>query len=173
MFIEYPTKVSQAGEMIKPFLFLKEHAALYDLIISDLPDPVNESLARLYSDVFFKLCLNKLDTRGRLVSQATSPFYTPSAFWCIVETIKAAGFNNVRPYHCTVPSFGDWGFVYAEKNNLQSDFLIFPNDLRFIDSTEITRLFHFPKDQQAKKLKVNTMELSELNRSHTNNSSIP
>ena len=144
------------------FIFLKEQNSVYDLIISDLPDPVNESLARLYSDVFFKLCLNKLNAEGRLVCQATSPFYTPSAFWCIVQTIEAAGFKTVRPYHCTVPSFGDWGFVYAEKNNLKNDFLLYPNDLKFIDSTEITRLFHFPKDQQSKKLKINTLDNPQL-----------
>ena len=36
----------------------------------------------------------------------------------INRTIKAAGFDNVMPYHINVPSFGDWGFNIASKNNM-------------------------------------------------------
>lgn len=140
------------------FTFLKKNTSQFDFIISDLPDPVNESIARLYSDLFYKLCYRNLSPTGSLVTQATSPFYTPRSFWCISETIQSIGFQKVSPYHALVPSFGDWGFVLAEKSpsNIQS--FTFPTELKFIDSKTVESLFYFPKDQKPKKLKINTLD---------------
>jgi spermidine synthase len=140
------------------FTFLKNNNTKFDFILSDLPDPVNETIARLYSDLFFKLCYRNLSENGCLVSQATSPFYTPRSFWCIFETIKSIGFEKVRPYHALVPSFGDWGFVFAEKKETAFKNFIFPTGLKFIDSTTLQSLFYFPIDQQPINLDVNTLD---------------
>ncbi len=140
------------------FAFLKNNRSAFDLIISDLPDPVNETIARLYSDLFFKLCYRNLTDDGSLVTQATSPFYTPRSFWCIHKTLKSLEFNSVKPFHALIPSFGDWGFVIAEKKPSKFEDFDFPENLKFIDSTTVQSLFYFPMDQKPIDLKINTLD---------------
>ena len=79
--------------------FLQASDQLYDVILSDLPDPSNESVARLYSTIFYKLVQSKLSATGIFATQATSTFHTNKAFWCIFETLKESGFQKVVPYH--------------------------------------------------------------------------
>ena len=43
-----------------------------------------------------------------------SPLFARKSYWCIVDTVQAAGFV-VRPYQVTVPSFGVWGYVLARR----------------------------------------------------------
>ena len=44
--------------------------------------------------------------------QSTSPMFARQSYWCIVDTLKQAGFHT-WPYHVYVPSFGEWGFTMA------------------------------------------------------------
>lgn len=97
------------------FSFIRDNPTHFDMIISDLPDPNNISLARLYTKQFYQLLKKSLNDGGILVTQATSPHYATKAFWSIVNTIKEADFTSVVPYHVDVPSFGEWGFVMAGK----------------------------------------------------------
>jgi spermidine synthase len=139
--------------------FLEQSGETWDVIIVDLPDPNNLSLSRLYTTSFYRLAAQHLCTTGIIVTQATSPFYAPEAFWCIAETIRSApvgpeGENrlNVYPYHAYVPSFGDWGFVMGsfrqiEPKNLQ---LTEGLSLRFLTQEILPTLFTFPKDTLAK-----------------------
>ena len=94
------------------FLHGREDGAprLYDAIIVDLPDPNTDELARLYSVNFYRLCKRHLKRDGRLVTQATSPFFSRRAFLCIKKTMTAAGLS-VLPYHTHVPTLGEWGFL--------------------------------------------------------------
>lgn len=126
--------------------FLLETEAYYDLILADLPDPSNEGVARLYSTYFLGLAKARLTANGVFATQATSPFHTRSAFWCIVETLEAVGFAHVLPYHTYVPSFGDWGFVMAARQPLS--LLPFDNALpaRYLDSAVVAAMLHFPDD---------------------------
>jgi len=101
------------------FKFLETANNFYDIIIIDLPDPNNSSLARLYSREFYKIVRQKMSRTGVIVTQATSPFFSTEAFWCIDETLKTAGFKYTYPYHTYVPSFGDWGFIMA--SNIKYD----------------------------------------------------
>lgn len=93
------------------YKFLLNSNETYDVIIIDLPDPNNPSLARLYSKEFYKLVKLHLADNGVFVTQATSPFFATDAFWSIFSSVKSAGFSNAYPYHVNVPSFGEWGFV--------------------------------------------------------------
>ena len=95
------------------FTYLMKSAALYSVIIADLPDPNNEALAKLYSREFYGMIRRRLAPGGALVTQATSPLFARDAFWCIERTVAAAGFATT-PYHVYVPSFGDWGFILAK-----------------------------------------------------------
>ncbi len=102
--------------------FLEHSSETWDLVFLDLPDPNNLSLSRLYTKSFYKLLAQHLSAQGIAVTQATSPFYAPEAFWCVARTWAEAPIGpegnaqfNVYPYHVYVPSFGDWGFVMATR----------------------------------------------------------
>ncbi|MEJ4099462.1 polyamine aminopropyltransferase [Corynebacterium mastitidis] len=82
----------------------------FDAVIIDLPDPDNETMARLYSEEFYALARSVLAPEGRMTVQASSAYSTPEVFWRVHSTLKAAGCAEVVPYHMLVPTFGDWGF---------------------------------------------------------------
>jgi len=139
------------------FVFLQENEQLYDVILADLPDPTTEGLARLYSDAFFKLVRQRLVPQGVFAAQASSPYHTKKAFWCIGETLKTAEFGEVLPYHTYVPSFGDWGFwVAAPKLNIDNIGSDIPT--QYLDDTILPSMFYFQKDLRVDTVKVNTLD---------------
>lgn len=92
------------------FSFLLDPPRRYDRIIMDLPDPHDAALSKLYSVEFYRLAAQALTPGGLVVTQASSPFFTRRAYWCIRRTMEAAGYQ-VTSYHAVVPSFGGmWGF---------------------------------------------------------------
>lgn len=99
------------------FQFLESANTLYNVIIVDLPDPNNESLNKLYTNVFYRLIGNKLDSGGVFVVQSTSPYYAKEAYWSIRKTVASEGFFT-DGYHVNIPSFGDWGFTLASNSLL-------------------------------------------------------
>jgi spermidine synthase len=148
--------------------FLEESPDSWDLIVLDLPDPSHLSLARLYATSFYKLLSQHLNEGGIAVTQATSPFYSPEAFWCIVKTWKQTSIGPERkgrfavyPYHAYVPSFGDWGFVMASRRNLDPKTLTLdPNvSLRFLTQDLLPTLFVFGGDSVSQQnLKPNRLD---------------
>lgn len=135
--------------------FLEETNHSWDVILIDLPDPNNLSLGRLYTRSFYRLAARRLAATGIVVTQATSPFYAPEAFWCVVETLRSATFGpeaadhfHVYPYHAYVPSFGDWGFVMASRKPLDSSKLTLKDGvpLKFLSNELLPSLFSFPQD---------------------------
>ncbi len=139
------------------FVYLKETEKLYDVILADLPDPTTEGLARLYSKAFYGLVRKRLVPQGVFATQASSPYHTKKAFWCIGASIKAAEFGAVLPFHTYVPSFGDWGFwVAAPKlaiDHIQSDI-----PTQYLDDTILPATFYFQKDLLADSVNVNTLD---------------
>ncbi|PHI18221.1 hypothetical protein CEQ90_18985 [Lewinellaceae bacterium SD302] len=127
-------------------IYLRNDEQSYDLILADLPDPGNESIARLYSDYFFNLARRRLTTDGVFATQATSPYHTSDAFWCINTTLYAAGFNETYPYRVNVPSFGLWGFVMATQRPIDPEQFRADVPTRFLDTATVNRLFEFPPD---------------------------
>ena len=130
------------------FVFLEETSETFDVILADLPDPNNTSLARLYSRAFYSRVRNHLAPGGVFVTQATSPYFAMKAFWCIRETVATAAFDNVYPYHVSVPSFGDWGFVMATDRSLHPESLTPQVPTRFLNDNTVPALFAFPDDVQ-------------------------
>lgn len=144
-----PLRALNAGALSDPrvhvlnadaYTYLQEGSELFDGIIIDLPDPNNEGLAKLYSVEFYRLVRRRLAHGGLVVTQSTSPYAAPEAFWCIHRTMEAAFCETadpshggrgrapaaaapsgagarcpfeVLPYHVQVPTFGDWGFNLA------------------------------------------------------------
>jgi len=139
--------------------FLEHSSEAWDLIFLDLPDPNNLSLSRLYTKSFYKLLAQHLAAQGIAVTQATSPFYAPEAFWCVAQTWAEAPIGpegnaqfNVYPYHVYVPSFGDWGFVMASRRAISPrGLLLRPSiHLKFLTDETLPTLFTFPKDMSNK-----------------------
>ncbi len=95
--------------------FVETGAALYDVIIIDLPDPNSVELAKLYSKEFFLKLKRVLAPNGLFAIQSTSPLHAKYAFLCIRDTIEAAGFATL-PYHDYIPSFGDWGWIIGGRH---------------------------------------------------------
>jgi len=136
----------------------QEHPESYDLIIADLPDPNNNALARLYSKQFYQLVKRHLGAGGLFVTQATSPYFSPKAYWSIANTVHAAGFQNLYPYHANVPSFGEWGFVLASDAKLSLATPQLPDKTRFVDKENFANFFRFDKDTLAPNARVNMLD---------------
>ena len=93
------------------YKYLEDCTEKFDVIIVDLPDPNNEALNKLYLNVFYRLCANRLSEGGVINVQSTSPYYATRSFWCVNKTLESEGLY-VKPYHLQVPAFGDWGFIF-------------------------------------------------------------
>jgi spermidine synthase len=144
--------------------FLERSSTTYDVIVVDLPDPNNESLGRLYTRSFYRLAAKSLAPGGALVTQATSPFYAPAAFWCIANTMASAtltrggGRLQVLPYHADVPSFGQWGFVLAAHLPISPDRIRLEIPTRYLTRQLLPTLFVFPKDVGPRQTPVNRLD---------------
>jgi spermidine synthase len=144
-------------------VFIRNTEERFDVVLADLPDPSNEAVARLYSRSFFQHIRAILNPYGVVATQATSPFHTNNAFWCIEATIRAAGFEHTRPYHTFVPSFGNWGFIMAANYPLSTDNLRLPTPTRYLDSVVLSRIFYFDKDlRRPENLRVNELDQPAL-----------
>ena len=138
------------------YKYLEDCDKKYDVIIVDLPDPNNEALAKLYSNIFYRMCGNALAPGGVLNVQSTSPYYATKSFWCVTKTLESEGFV-VSPYHLQVPAFGDWGFNMAVKPDndmVEGDRIAYENiridsgiETKYLTEDIIQSLFRFGKDE--------------------------
>ncbi|MEV6105428.1 polyamine aminopropyltransferase [Streptomyces sp. NPDC051940] len=97
----------------------------YDVIISDLPDPVITPSVKLYSQEFYGLAAQALAPGGRLSVHAGALRARPRVFWTVDATVRAAGLRAAGyrvPGRGAVPGgdrgmfrdrAGDWGFLLA------------------------------------------------------------
>jgi spermidine synthase len=76
------------------FVWLEEGGAgQFDFVVVDFPDPTNFSLGKLYTTAFYRR-LGRHVSRGALIAvQSTSPLFARQSYWCIVETLRAAGWR--------------------------------------------------------------------------------
>lgn len=126
------------------YLFVQENNEKFDVIIIDFPDPNNETLNKLYTNVFYNYVKASLTNDGVMVCQSTSPYYAKKSFWCINKTIKTQ-FKNVIPYHLQVPTFGEWGFNLAfNTDNKRKELVV---DTKYLTEENIDSLFEFGKDE--------------------------
>ncbi len=128
------------------YKFLEQASGLYGVIIIDLPDPNNESLAKLYTREFYTLVRRHLAKGGAVAVQSTSPYYANEAFWAIVNTVEAAGLDVV-PYHTYVPSFGEWGFTLASDNAVDTSRVKVEVATRYLNQDMLPGMFVFPEDE--------------------------
>lgn len=119
----------------------------YDVVILDLPDPKNLSIARLYSAEFYSLLRNRLSANGVAVVQSGSPLFAREAYWSVAGALEAAfspqeglgGRARLVSAHVNVPSFGEWGFHYLIAGAARLEGAAFPDGLKFLDDREWER----------------------------------
>ena len=118
------------------FLFVFENQEKFDAIFVDLVDPSNERLAKLYSKQFYAQAGKKLSKNGVLITQATSSFFTPNAFFMVASTLDSALPNRKNvAFSTNVPSFGEWGFVISVENSQKLLSQKLPENLKFQNET--------------------------------------
>ncbi len=129
------------------FQLVRDLLATFDVVIADFPDPDRDGLAKLYADGFYRQLRSHLAPNGAMVTQASSPYFAPKAFACIVKTLAASGFQTY-PYRVDIPSFGPWGFVLASSKAIVLDQLTIPISSKFLTPELLPALFALPKDEQ-------------------------
>ncbi|MCP4523224.1 MAG: hypothetical protein GY828_03320 [Candidatus Gracilibacteria bacterium] len=102
------------------FSYLQKIDQKYDMILADFPDPRDVGTAKLYSQEMYMGIERILKVEGIFVTQASNAFFSNKAFWSINKTINQV-FGNSLAYHRYLPSFGDWGFVVAQKGGIQTE----------------------------------------------------
>jgi spermidine synthase len=142
------------------FTWLKDNRETFDFIVADFPDPSNFSIGKLYTTAFYQRARTALADGGAMVIQCTSPFVARRSFWCIDETLHACGFIT-EPYHCYVPSFGEWGFILASVQPLPHE-LHLPDGLRFLEDRNVPLLFEFPPDMARVPTEINRLNNQAL-----------
>ncbi|MBK7648026.1 MAG: polyamine aminopropyltransferase [Betaproteobacteria bacterium] len=135
--------------------WLEENRDFYDFIVIDFPDPTNFALGKLYTSAFYRLLEKRLSARGLLVVQSTSPLYARQSFWCVVTTLESVGFKTA-PYHALVPSFGEWGYIIAGRQDFSIP-AVNPENTRFLTSEILPGLFQFPADMARVPAEVNQL----------------
>jgi len=136
------------------FPWLDQNEGVWDFIVVDFPDPTSFSLGKLYTTAFYRLLKKHLSASGLIVVQSTSPMFSRQSYWCIVETLKQAGFHT-WPYHVYVPSFGEWGYTLA--GEAWEPPLRLPEGLRFLTPAGVPEMFDFPRDMQPVPAEVNRL----------------
>jgi spermidine synthase len=128
----------------------------FDAIFIDLPDPSNYSIGKLYSVTFYQALKGLVHADTRIVVQSTSPYVARKSYWCVHDTLAAAGYR-VTPYHAWVPSFGEWGYLLAGLKPWIPP-TRYPEGLRYVSVMETERMLHFPADMAYVKAGVQRLD---------------
>ncbi|MDM4013972.1 polyamine aminopropyltransferase [Roseiconus lacunae] len=150
------------------FVWIDEGDERFDAAVIDFPDPGTYSVGKLYTTHFFSLLHRRLTDDAVISVQCTSPLVAPKSYWCILETIRQAGFD-VQGYRASVPTFGVWGFALADKSPLKSvpdgsafAFRKLPDHLRFLNDQNRLAMFALPLDVQPLKIDANRLNNQAL-----------
>ena len=103
------------------FTFINQPGILYDRVIIDMPDPHNEAINKLYSKEFYTMIKRRMSPDAILVSQSSSPFFTPNVYWSIEKTL-AYVLDHTLSYQVALPSFGIWGFHMARQSEIPTQY---------------------------------------------------
>ena len=95
--------------------YMQKSTQQYDVIIIDLPDPLEAGPAQLlYTREFYSFVRDRLAPGGAIAVQSeSSRWYDLDAFAAIVRTLQDV-FTFVSPYQIHMPSYSSlWGFTLA------------------------------------------------------------
>jgi len=139
-------------------VWIDEHTETYDAIYVDFPDPNTYGLGKLYTRLFYSRLIARLSPGGAVGLQATSPLFARKAYWCVIETMRAAGFF-VQPYQVAVPSFGVWGFALARRVAFDPPAHAPRNlALRFLNDSALHAMFDIPADMAPVPVEINQLD---------------
>jgi len=98
--------------------YLEETREKFDVIIIDLPEPLEEGPAYLlYTREFYGDLKDKLTPNGLIGLQAGATSMIISYGFVAVANTLATAFSVVAPYQAEIPSFGgSWGFAVASNS---------------------------------------------------------
>ena len=139
------------------YKFLADSSDLYEIIITDLPDPRSEGFARLFSRDFYGLAKRHLARGGVFVTQASSPYFVRQAFWCIDHTVADTGLQ-VQPYNVFIPTFGYWGFVMASELPMDLSKIQLRAPTRFVTQDVLSQMKNFDSDTTEVPTEISTLE---------------
>jgi len=138
-------------------VWLEENRELWDVMIVDFPDPNTYALAKLYTKLFYTRVNARLAPGGAVSVQATSPLFARRSYWCVIETMRAAGLA-VLPYQIPVPSFGVWGFALAKKAPFSPPRRVPNVALRFLNEAAMVSMFEMPADMTPVPVEINQLD---------------
>jgi spermidine synthase len=142
-------------------VWLDDHPGTWDAIIVDFPDPNTFALGKLYTRLFYRRLIARLSPGGAVSVQATSPLFARRSYWCIIETMRSAGFT-VRPYHVTVPSFGVWGYALARRAAFAAPSRVPDVPLRYLNPAALAGMFEMSADMAAVPVDINQLDNQAL-----------
>jgi len=137
--------------------YLAKSEDKFDIIIIDLPDPIEEGPAYLlYTQEFYQLVRERLTGNGIICVQAGSASWTELFNLSAVNNTLKSVFPIVCPYQVDIPCFGGpWGFCFASSslsplqlsvseidNRISTRSL---NSLKFYDGLTHQGMFSLPK----------------------------
>ena len=151
--------------------FLEKSKDKYDIIIIDLPDPIEEGPAYLlYTQEFYRMARERLTKEGLMSVQAGSASPTELLNFTAVNNTLKSVFPMVTQYATYVPCFGGpWGFCLASRQYNSS--LLSPKEvderiaarsltgLRFYDGVTHQGMFSTPmyiRDAMEKQTRIIT-----------------
>ena len=137
------------------FVWIESTDKKFDLALVDFPDPSSYSVGKLYTRYFYRMLRSRLNPGGAVSVQSSSPLRAPRSYSCILATLEAADFK-VRPYHCYVPSFGEWGFSLGTVEDV-TEFQASQLETRFVTDETLDTLFVFSPDMKPNKSEPNTL----------------
>lgn len=129
-----------------PIKYLLECGKKYLLIIMDYPDFTNPNVMDFYTVDFLGRVKECKAPGGVVVLSLPSPFHSPKAFSCMIETVKTVfGPYNILPYWCFMPYLKrQIGFIMAAPSQIQ---LQLPNRLRYLNGVNLMAHFCFGNDE--------------------------
>jgi spermidine synthase len=142
-------------------VWLDQHPGTWDVIIVDFPDPNTFALGKLYTRLFYRRLIARLAPGGAVSVQATSPLFARRSYWCIIETMRSAGFT-VQPYHVTVPSFGVWGYALARRAPFAPPTRVPDVPLRYLNRQALAAMFELSADMAPVAVEVNQLDNQAL-----------
>jgi len=142
-------------------VWLGEHPGLWDVIIVDFPDPNTFALGKLYTKAFYKRLATRLSPGGAVAVQATSPLFARKSYWCVIETIRAAGLYTL-PYQVPVPSFGVWGYALAKRSHFDPPTKAPNVELRYVNEGALKSMFEIPADMMPLPVEINQLDNQAL-----------
>jgi spermidine synthase len=139
------------------YVWLQSEHGKFDAVVVDFPDPNNFALGKLYTSHFYKMLRHVLAPGAPVVVQSTSPLMARQSFWCVAESLEAAGLST-RAYHVAVPSFGEWGFVLARDSAFDVPTRLEPVAMHYLNEAILPSMFLFSEDMKRVPVEVNRLD---------------